>query len=79
METVASKCKEMTVITIAHRIATIVDLDRVFILDHGSLVIFTSLLPSNFTLRVPVEIALRSQRSKLERSYKQLIRNINYL
>ncbi|KAL3686877.1 hypothetical protein R1sor_013186 [Riccia sorocarpa] len=38
METVASECKGMTVLTIAHRIATIMDLDRVLIMDHGSLV-----------------------------------------
>ncbi|KAL2628814.1 hypothetical protein R1flu_013500 [Riccia fluitans] len=38
METVASECKGMTVLTIAHRIATIMDMDRVLIMDHGSLV-----------------------------------------
>ncbi|KAG6555980.1 hypothetical protein Mapa_001920 [Marchantia paleacea] len=38
METVASECRSMTVVTIAHRIATILDLDRVLIMDHGSLV-----------------------------------------
>ncbi|KAJ7517215.1 hypothetical protein O6H91_21G014900 [Diphasiastrum complanatum] len=37
-ETIASECQNMTVITIAHRISTISDLDRVIILDRGKLV-----------------------------------------
>ncbi|CAM6124334.1 unnamed protein product [Calypogeia fissa] len=38
MKTVASECRDMTVITIAHRITTILEQDRVLILDHGSLI-----------------------------------------
>ncbi|XP_019436154.1 PREDICTED: ABC transporter C family member 13 isoform X3 [Lupinus angustifolius] len=36
--TISSECKGMTVITIAHRISTVLNMDNVLILDHGSLV-----------------------------------------
>lgn len=35
--TISSECKAMTVITIAHRISTVLNMDNVLILDHGSL------------------------------------------
>eukprot|EP01018_Ginkgo_biloba_P007386 Gb_12211 [translate_table: standard] len=37
-ETVATECKGVTVITIAHRISTISNMDRVLIFDHGNIV-----------------------------------------
>jgi ATP-binding cassette subfamily C (CFTR/MRP) protein 10 len=42
-ETVAKECSNMTVITIAHRVSTIIDLQHVLIMEHGRLVKF---LPS---------------------------------
>ncbi|KAL6996727.1 ABC transporter C member 13 [Sarracenia purpurea var. burkii] len=36
--TIASECRGMTVITIAHRISTVMNMDNILILDHGSLV-----------------------------------------
>ncbi|XP_024633050.1 ABC transporter C family member 13 isoform X1 [Medicago truncatula] len=35
--TISSECKGMTVITIAHRISTVINLDNILILDHGNL------------------------------------------
>ncbi|XP_052108530.1 ABC transporter C family member 13 isoform X2 [Arachis duranensis] len=35
--TISSKCKGMTVITIAHRISTVLNMDSILILDHGNL------------------------------------------
>lgn len=35
---IASECKGTTVITIAHRISTVVNMDNILILDHGNLV-----------------------------------------
>ncbi|XP_050381430.1 ABC transporter C family member 13 isoform X2 [Argentina anserina] len=37
-KTISSECRGMTVITIAHRISTVLDMDNVMILDHGNLV-----------------------------------------
>jgi len=37
-ETLATRCVNMTVITIAHRISTIIDLHRVLIMENGRLV-----------------------------------------
>ncbi|KAH8938123.1 hypothetical protein BDL97_16G065900 [Sphagnum fallax] len=37
-ETVAKECSNMTVITIAHRVSTIIDLQHVLIMEHGRLV-----------------------------------------
>ncbi|KAK1557413.1 hypothetical protein Q3G72_024236 [Acer saccharum] len=34
----SSECKGMTVITIAHRISTVLNMDKILILDHGNLV-----------------------------------------
>ncbi|KAK7270617.1 hypothetical protein RJT34_25919 [Clitoria ternatea] len=36
--TISSECKEMTVLTIAHRISTVINMDNILILDHGNLV-----------------------------------------
>ncbi|KAJ0008012.1 hypothetical protein Pint_30337 [Pistacia integerrima] len=36
--TISSECRGMTVITIAHRISTILNMDKILILDHGNLV-----------------------------------------
>ncbi|GKV53927.1 hypothetical protein SLEP1_g60438 [Rubroshorea leprosula] len=36
--TIHSECSGMTVITIAHRISTVLNMDSIFILDRGSLV-----------------------------------------
>ncbi|KAF7843202.1 ABC transporter C family member 13 isoform X1 [Senna tora] len=35
--TICSECKGMTVITIAHRISTVLNMDNILILDHGNL------------------------------------------
>ncbi|KAG5115089.1 hypothetical protein JHK82_038358 [Glycine max] len=35
--TISSECKGMTVITIAHRISTVINMDSILILDHGKL------------------------------------------
>ncbi|KAK7325305.1 hypothetical protein VNO77_29465 [Canavalia gladiata] len=35
--TISSKCKGMTVVTIAHRISTVINMDSILILDHGNL------------------------------------------
>lgn len=37
-KTISSGCKGMTVITIAHRISSVLDMDNILILDHGILV-----------------------------------------
>lgn len=37
-KTISSECRGMTVITIAHRISTVLNMDNVLILDHGILV-----------------------------------------
>ncbi|RXH88432.1 hypothetical protein DVH24_000031 [Malus domestica] len=37
-KTVSSECRGMTVITIAHRISTVLNMDKVLVLDHGMLV-----------------------------------------
>jgi ATP-binding cassette subfamily C (CFTR/MRP) protein 10 len=37
-DTVAKECSNMTVITIAHRVSTIIDLQHVLIMEHGRLV-----------------------------------------
>lgn len=37
-DTVTRECRHLTVITIAHRISTIIDLDRVLIMEHGKMV-----------------------------------------
>ncbi|KAL9323166.1 hypothetical protein ACSQ67_011219 [Phaseolus vulgaris] len=36
--TISGECKGMTVLTIAHRISTVVNMDNILILDHGKLV-----------------------------------------
>ncbi|KAJ0075562.1 hypothetical protein Patl1_34753 [Pistacia atlantica] len=36
--TISSECRGMTVITIAHRISTVLNMDKILILDHGNLV-----------------------------------------
>lgn len=46
--TIASECKGMTVITIAHRMQSIVNLDHVLILEHGELVSAFNVLVSAF-------------------------------
>lgn len=35
---ITTECRGMTVITIAHRISTVLDMDNILILDQGSLV-----------------------------------------
>ncbi|KAK2371660.1 multidrug resistance-associated protein [Trifolium repens] len=35
--TISSECKGMTVVTIAHRISTVINMDNILILDHGNL------------------------------------------
>ncbi|XP_058780377.1 ABC transporter C family member 13 isoform X1 [Vicia villosa] len=37
-KTISSECKGMTVVTIAHRISTVINMDNILILDHGNLV-----------------------------------------
>lgn len=37
-KTISSECRGMTVITIAHRISTVLNMDNVLVLDHGMLV-----------------------------------------
>ncbi|XP_010063576.2 ABC transporter C family member 13 isoform X4 [Eucalyptus grandis] len=36
--TISNECRGMTVITIAHRISTVLDMDNILVLDHGTLV-----------------------------------------
>ncbi|XP_058780381.1 ABC transporter C family member 13-like isoform X2 [Vicia villosa] len=36
-KTISSECKGMTVVTIAHRISTVINMDNILILDHGNL------------------------------------------
>ncbi|BAT91542.1 hypothetical protein VIGAN_07014500 [Vigna angularis var. angularis] len=38
--TISGECKGMTVLTIAHRISTVLNMDNILILDHGKLVFF---------------------------------------
>ncbi|WJX74992.1 ABC transporter C member 13 [Trifolium repens] len=35
--TISSECKGMTVVTIAHRISTVINMDNILILDHGNM------------------------------------------
>lgn len=37
-QTIRNRLKDKTVITIAHRLDTIIDYDRVFVLDQGSII-----------------------------------------
>ena len=52
--TIANECRGMTVITIVHRISTVLNMDHILILDHGNLVSFSFLKRClyiiNFTL-----------------------------
>ena len=41
-ESIRITCSEVTVITIAHRVQTIVDSDRVLVMDNGRMVEFDS-------------------------------------
>ena len=42
--TISSECRGMTVLTIAHRVSVVLNMDNILVLDHGTLVSFFQLL-----------------------------------